>query len=83
MDNAKRKIYLRVLNDLPFMFATLESCEQQADQFPGEMLRERIIQERNAVRLEEDQEREQREYEARRIEENANQVEILGRRTDD
>ena len=81
MENANRKIYLRVLNDLPFMFATLESCEQQADQFPGEMLRERVNREREAVRLEED--REQRELEERRIQENIDQVKNLERRTDD
>lgn len=81
MDNAKRKIYLRVLNDLPFMFATLESCEQQADQFPGEMLRERIIRERETVRLEED--REQREFEERRLQENINHVALKERNADD
>lgn len=51
--------YLRVLNDLPFMFEVFRNTEQQADSFAVEMLRERIICEREAVRLEED--REQRE----------------------
>jgi hypothetical protein len=75
------KVYLRVLNDLPFMFEVLRNTEQQADSFAVEMLRLRIIRERETVRLEED--REQREYQERRIEENSNQVAIKERTTDD
>lgn len=79
--NDAQKIYLRVLNDLPFMFQIFGDAEQQADTFTLEMLRQRILHERNAYNVEKD--REQREYEARRIQENANQVETLERRTDD
>lgn len=75
------KIYLRVLNDLSFMFEVFRNTEQQADTFAVEMLRLRIIREREAVRLEED--RTDREYEARRIKENANQIETLERKSDD
>ena len=79
--NDAQKIYLRVLNDLPFMFQIFGDAEQQADTFTLEMLRQRILHERNSYNVEKD--REQREYEARRIQENANQVETLERRTDD
>jgi len=48
------QIYLRVLNDLPFMQEILARCEQQADEFPSSMLRDRINLEREALRLEED-----------------------------
>ena len=51
------KTYLRVLNDLPFMFEVLRNTEQQADSFAVEMLRLRIIRERETVRLEEERER--------------------------
>lgn len=46
--------YLRVLNDLPFMFEVLRNTEQQADSFAVEMLRLRIIRERETIRLEEE-----------------------------
>lgn len=52
--NNDEKIYLRVLADLPFMLEILINSEQQADTFASEMLRERILREREAVRLEED-----------------------------
>lgn len=54
--NNNEKTYLRVLADLPFMLEILRSADIQADTFTAEMLRERIIREREAVRLEEDRE---------------------------
>lgn len=51
------KSYLRVLNDLPFMYEVFRNTEQQADTFAVEMLRLRIIREREAVRLEEERDR--------------------------
>ena len=60
------KIYLRVLNDLPFMLEIFRLASNEAGSFTCEMLRERIIQERNSFRLEED--RIKRESEIRVIE---------------
>ena len=54
MSNNEKQIYLRVLADLPFMLEILRSADYQADTFTVEMLRERIVREREAVRLEED-----------------------------
>ena len=57
-----KEIYLRVLNDLPFMQEILKCCDEQADEFGFTMLRERINQERISVRVEEDRlQREQQE----------------------
>ena len=79
--NDAKEIYLRVYNRLSDMLAIIECADKQADEYPATLLRELIIRERNAYNVEKD--REQREYEARRIQENANQVETLERRTDD
>ena len=81
MNDADKEVYLRVYRDMPFMLEAISLCGQQADSFTSEMLFKRIILEREALRLEKD--REQREYEARRIQENANQVELKERNTDD
>ena len=75
------EIYLRLLADMHFMSEIIRININEADSFSGKMLRERISIEREAVRLE--QERTEREYEARRIQENANQVELKERNTDD
>ena len=49
-----KEIYLRVLGDMPFMLEIVSRCGQQADSFAAEMLHDRIVLEREAVRLEED-----------------------------
>ena len=79
--NDAKEIYLRVYNRLSDMLAIIECADKQADEYPATLLRELIIRERNAYNVEKD--REQREYEARRIQENANQVELKERNTDD
>ena len=48
------KIYLRVLNDLPFMLGVLTCADNETGSFTCSMLSERILQERNSFRLEED-----------------------------
>ena len=79
--NDAKEIYLRVYNRLSDMLAIIECADKQADEYPATLLRELIIRERKAYNVEKD--REQREYEARRIQENANQVELKERNTDD
>jgi hypothetical protein len=59
MTEDDKQIYLRVLNDLSFMWEVLKHCEQQADEFPSAMLRDRIILERNAFDVEENRRREE------------------------
>ena len=66
---------------MQFMSEVIDIVINEADSFAGSVLRERILREREAVRL--DKERVEREYEARRIQENANHVENLERKTDD
>ena len=79
--NTDAEIYLRILADMHFMSEIIRININEADSFCGKMLRERYAIERETVRL--DEERQQREYEARRIQENANQVELKERNTDD
>jgi hypothetical protein len=75
-DNDK-KLYLRVLANVSFMLEIIHRCDEQADSFASEMLHQRIVLERETIRLEED--RLQREV-AERI---ANHQEDLERKTVD
>ena len=65
-----KEIYLRVYRDMPIMLEIISRCGEQADSFASEMLHDRIVLEREAVRLEEDRlQREQAERFARHEEE--------------
>lgn len=81
MNDAEQKVYLRVYARLSDMLAIIECADKQADEYPATLLRELVNSERHAYNVEKD--REQREYEERRIRENANQIETLERKTDD
>ena len=73
----EQEIYLRVYRDMPFMLEIVSRCSEQADTFTCEMLHQRIVLEREALRLEED--RLQREQ----AERNAGHQEMMERLTDD
>ena len=53
---SNEQIYARVLDDLSFMREVLALCDQQPDEFPSQMLRERINKERIALGVERDRE---------------------------
>lgn len=52
--NDNEQIYSRVLGDLSFMQQVLALCDQQPDEFPSQMLYQRINQERIAFGVEKD-----------------------------
>ena len=59
MNTDDKEIYLRVLNDVSFMLEILMRSDNEADTFTVEMLRQRILCERNAFNVEEDRRREE------------------------
>lgn len=69
--NDKEEIYLRIRNDLQFMWEIFDIIVNEADSFGGQMLRERITLEREAIRLE--QERADRETLERQVEQEQKQ----------
>ena len=52
--NNDKEIYLRVLADVSFMLEIIMRADNETDTFAVEMLRQRIIREREADRLETD-----------------------------
>ena len=54
MEHDKNEVYLRILSDVRFVSEVFDIILNEADSFGGQMLSERILDERKAIGLEKD-----------------------------